>query len=442
MKFNDVFKIKELPQLSEKLKLNKDLNTGNLKELNECTEEELNETFTFYDYFNHVFFETFLPKNNTMNLIVSREAHYEIRKKLLSSLDKEDLVIFINNIRKALTVEYDSDTLNKDDSFDVLLTSEQGNTYSSYFDYFNVPQYLSLFLRTVKDKDLTNILEEVNIEDMLLVIYESDNLDYEDILVQVVNEIEMIIFNKNINQSFIKNWVTNTKNIMKNTLDEEDADIRENITYVKSAIDTIDYIYFKNKEILNSVKDLEANIKKLRKVVDKDDFLVANELILELQDFSALHNLEESQKCKWMKKETSENDVLIELPYPALVIKDNYVLKEQRKYSKNSGKIIAALEDMLNYMQEYFSENIKFVEVASDERIVILVKPFLQDSLEDQKKSLKDLIEKIFENRNIVKMVEKLNKDKETFLPSLEEALQEVLIDKKDKKDKKNIRKF
>lgn len=442
MKFSDVFKIKDLPKLNEKLKFNKDVHTGYLKELTDCTEDELNETFTFYDYFNHVFFETFLDKNNTMNLIVSRDNDSETREKLLSVLEKKDLLVFINNIKKGLNFEYESKGLNLEDSFDILFTAEQGNAYSSYFDFFNVPQYLSMFLRIVKDKDIPDILSEVNMEDILLKVYEDFNLDNSDYLLQIINEVEMIVLNKNISPVFIKDWIESTRDVMETRLDVVDGELKENIAYVISAVDTIDYIYFKNNDVFNSVKELDVNIKKLKKTVSKETFLIANELLLELQDFAILHNLNDEQKCKWMKKETSDNDVLIELPYPALLIKDKYVLKEQRKYSKNSGKIITALEDMVHYMGDYFKDNLKFVELSSEERIVILVKPFLQDDLESQKKCLKDLIEKIFEKRDIVKMVEKLNKDKETFLPSLEEALQEVLVNKKEKTNKKNIRKF
>lgn len=443
MKFTDVFKIKDLPELNKRLKFNKDVHTGYLKEFKDCTEDELNETFTFYDYFNRVFFDSFLDKNNTMNLIINRNNDSEVREKLLSVLGKEDLLVFINNIKKGLNFEYESKDLNLENSFDVLFTAEHGNMYSSYFDSFNVPEYLSMFLRIVKDKELSNILSEVNIEDILLKVYEDYNLDNSDYLLQIINEVEMIVLNKNISPVFIKNWIESTRDVIENRLDvEAGGELKEKIAYIISAVDTIDYIYFKNNDILNSVKELDENIKKLKKTVSKETFLIANELLLELQDFAILHNLNDEQKCKWMKKETSDNDVLIELPYPALLIKDKYVLKEQRKYSKNSGKIITALEDMVHYMGDYFKDNLKFVELSSEERIVILVKPFLEDDLESQKKCLKDLIEKIFEKRDIVKMVEKLNKDKETFLPSLEEALQEVLVNKKEKTNKKNIRKF
>lgn len=449
MKFSDVYKIRDLPSLEKKLKLKGVLvNQSNTryKLLGNCTEEELNETFTFYDYFNHRIYETCLEKNKTLNALVPTDSKTVDLPVLVKALtEKEDFLKLFSNLEFALNIENELEE-DKNDSFKIIFHYEHQNTYSVYFDYWEVPELLEAILRNLKDKEVTEYIKDVNVENILMKTFESDNLDIEDIFSTIASEAQLIMFNEKVSASFIKVWSNTVFNVIDSVIDINDPD--ENKKHLKYAevlikiVKSLDYIYNQDIKLLKQIEDLDIIIKKSKEYCENKDFLTFNELIIQLQDFSTLKNLDNDKKCKWMKKEVIQNDTLIELPYPAFVLRSDYVVKSQKRFSKNTGKVITALDDMYGHIGEYFKDNINVFEVSHNEKIMILSKPFVDDTKEQHIKKFKKFIQIIFEERDIIKMTDKLNKDKEKFYPSLEEALQESLIENSPKSTKKPLVKF
>ena len=439
-KLSDILSYKDIEKLDRSLRAGKFL----IKNKSRLSPNELQDfTISMYDYVNYILYENATEENKRFFSTYEIKERKECILRVLNNLEVNELLIVLKDIDDGLDYgeNWKSPETWKDNSFKSMFVENP----DVYFELFNVPSLMQYFLINLKNREETKKLEGYDIKNILSKVFESDYLDNKDIVCQVLNEVEIVIHNKNLPEGKMKAWLERCYSELNNIEDEFSSftpptDVSSSeVAFAKSALDTISYVHGIREINVNKVNSLVSELKNIQKESDKENYLRGNEILIALEDYviEKLTDENKLKKIKWVNKK-EEVAELVELPYPAFVARNSYFLKGQNSFYETTGEkfskaeVLLGIDNIIKLIDEHLGENIGTMELSEGEHLFILKKPFVMTEPGMEKQQLKDFLNNLSEKRNIHKLTSKA----ENAAIFLEELVQESIVQRSSKKGK------